>query len=101
MEREITSGLEQVNKSVSEAANKIRTDESAEALKKGVKGAWENARGPQIMHEIEVGLTNTLTRLNEEIAKRAQPAQEVKPDAHAADVVVDAEVKPVGDKKPE
>lgn len=101
MEREITAGLEQVNKSVNEATEKMRTDKNAESIKKGVKDAWENARGPQILQELETGLSNTLARLNEEIAKRAKPAQEVKPDAHAADVVVDAEVTPVGDKKPE
>jgi hypothetical protein len=100
MEREITAGLEQVNKSVNEAANKIRADENTDKLKKSVKDAWETARGPQIMHEIETGITNTLAKLNEEISKRAQPAQEVKPEAKPADIV-DAEVKPVGATKPE
>jgi ElaB/YqjD/DUF883 family membrane-anchored ribosome-binding protein len=101
IEREVTAGLEQANKSVNETVEKIRKDQTANNLKKGVKDAWETARGPQILNELQTGLTATLQKLNDELAKRAQPAQEVKPDAKAAADVVDAVVTPVGDKKPE
>lgn len=102
IEREVTAGLEQANKSVKDTVEKIRTDQTATDLKKGVKDAWETARGPQILNELQTGLTATLQKLNDELAKRAQPAQEVKADAKkAADDVVDAVVTPVGDKKPE
>jgi ElaB/YqjD/DUF883 family membrane-anchored ribosome-binding protein len=102
IEREVTAGLEQANKSVKDTVEKIRTDQTTNDLKKGVKDAWETARGPQILSELQAGLTATLHKLNDEIAKRAQPAQEVKPDAHkAAEDVVDAVVTPMGDKKPE
>jgi hypothetical protein len=101
IEREVTAGLEQANKSVNETVEKIRKDQTANNLKKGVKDAWETARGPQILNELQAGLTATLQKVNDELAKRAQPAQEVKPDAKAAGDVVDAVVTPVGDKKPE
>jgi uncharacterized coiled-coil DUF342 family protein len=102
IEREVTAGLEQANKSVNDTVEKIRTDQTTSNIKKGVKDAWETARGPQILNELQVGLTASLQKLNDEIAKRAQPAQEVKADAHkAADDVVDAVVTPVGNQKPE
>ena len=89
IEREITAGVESANKALTDAAEKIRKDQSAENLKNSVKEAWENAHGPQIMSEMQTGLTNSLRKLNEEIGKRAAPAQEVKPDAPASETVVD------------
>ena len=89
IEREITAGVESANKALEDAAAKMRKDRVAENLKQSAKDAWENARGPQIMSEVQTGLTNSLKKLNEEISKRAAPAQEVKPDAPASEAVVD------------
>lgn len=89
VEREVTAGVESANKAMSDAVEKLRRDQTAANLKKDLKDAWENARGPQIMSELQTGITNTLHMLNEEINKRTAPAQEVKPDAPAAETVVD------------
>jgi hypothetical protein len=89
VEREVSANLNQLNQKMDEAVNKVKTDGTTENLKKNVQHAWETARGPQILAEIETGLTQTLRKLNEELSKRAQPAQEVKPDEPAAE-----EVKP-------
>jgi len=89
VEREITAGVQSANKALEDAAEKMRKDRTAEQLRQGVKDAWENARGPQIMHEVQTGLTNSLRKLNEEISKRAEPAQEVKPNPPASETVVD------------
>lgn len=80
IEREVTANLEQVNKRMNDAVEKVRTDQTANNLKQSAKEAWETARGPQILNELQTGLTDTLRKLNEEISKRAQPAQEVRPD---------------------
>jgi poly-D-alanine transfer protein DltD len=89
VEREVSANLNQLNKKMDEAVNKVKADGTAENIKKGVKDAWETAHGPQILAELETGLTQTLRKLNEELSKRAQPAQEVKPDEPVAE-----EVKP-------
>lgn len=89
VEREVSANLNDLNKKMDEAVNKMKTDANTESLKKNMQSAWETARGPQILSEIETGLTQTLHKLNEEISKRAQPAQEVKPDEPVAE-----EVKP-------
>ncbi len=97
IERELTAGVESANKAITDAVDKARTDQTTSNLKQEVKDAWENARGPQIVSEVQTGITNTLHRLNEEIGKRSAPAQEVKPDAPASEAVVDgtvAETKP-------
>jgi hypothetical protein len=89
VEREVSANLNQLNQKMDEAVNKVKADNTTENLKKNVQHAWETARGPQILAEIETGLTQTLRKLNDELNKRAQPAQEVKPDEPAAE-----EVKP-------
>lgn len=89
VEREVTENLNQVNKKMDEAVNKMKADGTTDNIKKSVKDAWETARGPQILAEIETGLTETLRKLNEELSKRAQPAQEVHPNEPVAE-----EVKP-------
>ncbi len=98
IERELTAGVESANKAITDAVEKARTDPTASNLKQNVKEAWESARGPQILTEVQTGITNTLHRLNEEIGKRSAPAQEVKPDAPAAESVVDGMAT---EKKPE
>jgi poly-D-alanine transfer protein DltD len=89
VEREVTQNLNQMNQKMDEAVNKMKSDGTTENIKKSVQNAWETAHGPQILSEVEKGLTETLRKLNEELSKRAQPAQEVKPDEPAAE-----EVKP-------
>lgn len=87
VEREVSANLNDLNKKMDEAVNKVKTDGTTENLKKNMQSAWETARGPQILAEIEAGLTQTLHKLNEELGKRAQPAQEVKPDEPVAEAV--------------
>jgi hypothetical protein len=58
----------------------VRADEVAAGVQRSVKDAWETAHGPQILNEVQAGLADTLRKLNEEIARRIQPAQEVQPD---------------------
>ena len=89
VEREVSANLNQLNKKMDEAVSKVKVDANTESLKKNVQNVWETARGPQILAELETGLTQTLRKLNEELSKRAQPAQEVKPDEPVAE-----EVKP-------
>lgn len=89
VEREVTENLNQANKKMDEAMKKMKADGTTENIKKSVQNAWETAHGPQILSEIETGLTETLRKLNEELSKRAKPAQEVKPDEPVAE-----EVKP-------
>jgi hypothetical protein len=84
VEREVSANLNQLNQKMDEAVNKVKSDGTSENIKKNVQHAWETARGPQILAELETGLTQTLRKLNDEISKRAQPAQEVKPDAPPA-----------------
>ncbi len=89
VEREITENLNQLNQKMDEAVNKMKADGTADNFKKSVQNAWETAHGPQILSEIGAGLSETLRKLNEELSKRAKPAQEVKPDEPVAE-----EVKP-------
>jgi SMC interacting uncharacterized protein involved in chromosome segregation len=80
IERELSANLERVNKRVREVVEKVRADEVAAGVQRSVKDAWETAHGPQILNEVQAGLADTLRKLNEEIARRIQPAQEVPPD---------------------
>lgn len=89
VEREITENLNQLNQKMDETVNKMKADDTADNFKKSVQNAWETAHGPQILSEIGAGLSETLRKLNEELSKRAKPAQEVKPDEPVAE-----EVKP-------
>ena len=89
VEREVSANLNQLNKKMDDAVNKMKADGTTDNLKKNVQNAWETAHGPQILSEIEAGLTDALRKLNDELSKRAQPAQEVKPDEPVAE-----EVKP-------
>ena len=89
VEREVTENLNQLNKKMDDAVNKMKADGTADNFKKNVQNAWETAHGPQILSEIEKGVTETLRKMNEELSKHAKPAQEVKPDEPVAE-----EVKP-------
>lgn len=85
VEREIRTGLDQLNKQVEKAAEQAReTRERADTpLRKAagnVKGVWETAHGPQVVNEMRLGLVDSLRKINDELARRAmpKPAQEVK-----------------------
>ena len=80
IEREITSGLEQLTKQVNQTIEQMRQDATVDHAKKTVKEAWETARGPKIVGEVQQGVVDTLKKINEELTKRTQPAQEVKHD---------------------
>lgn len=101
IEREVTVNLERLNARMNEAVEKVRADKVATNLKQGVKEAWETAHGPQILSELQAGFTETLRRLNDEIAKRAQPAQEVHPDEAPAQQTANGEPVGAGEAKPE
>jgi len=80
IERELSTGVEQFAKKVNETVDQLRTDSNVEHVKKAAKDAWETARGPKIVDEMQQGVLETLKKVNEELAKRAQPAQETKPE---------------------
>jgi hypothetical protein len=80
IERELSANLERLNKRVCEVVEKMRVSEFATSVRRSIKEAWETAHGPQIMNEVQAGLVDTLRKLNEEIERRIQPAQEVRPD---------------------
>lgn len=101
IEREVTANLEQLNARMNEMVEKVRANKVAANLKQGVKEAWETAHGPQILNELQAGLADVLHKLNEEIAKRAQPAQEVKPDEAPARQTANGEPVGMGGAKPE
>ncbi|WP_169238429.1 hypothetical protein [Candidatus Roseilinea sp. NK_OTU-006] len=101
IEREITANLERLNARMNEMVEKVRADKVATNLKQGVKEAWETAHGPQILNEMQAGLADVLHKLNEEIAKRAQPAQEVKPGEGSAQQTANGEPVGMSAAKPE
>lgn len=101
VEREITANLERLNARVNEMVEKIRADQTANNFKRSVKEAWETAHGPQILNEVQAGIADTLRKLNEEIARRIQPAQEVQPDEGAARQTANGEPVGAGQTKPE
>ncbi|MFN4293333.1 MAG: hypothetical protein ACK4JD_04295 [Thermoflexales bacterium] len=101
IEREVTANLERLNARMNEMVEKVRADKVAANLKQGVKEAWETAHGPQILNELQAGLADVLHKLNEEIAKRAQPAQEVKPDEASARQTANGEPVGMSEAKPE
>ena len=80
IERELNTGLEQLNKRMNETMEQLRKDTAVENVKKAAKDALETARVPKILNEVQQGMLDSLKKLNEEIAKRTQPAQEAKSD---------------------
>ena len=84
VEREIAAGIEQMNKKLSEATEKVKTDAYIGTAKRKVKDAWETARGPEIVSEVRQGILETLRKINEDLSQRTQPAQEATAEAAAA-----------------
>jgi predicted transposase YbfD/YdcC len=80
IERELNTGLDQLSKRVNETVEQLRKEAAVENVKKAAKDALETARVPKILNEVQQGMLDSLKKLNEEIAKRAQPAQEAKPE---------------------
>lgn len=101
IEREVTANLERLNARMNEMVEKVRANKVATNLKQSVKEAWETAHGPQILNELQAGLADTLHKLNEEIAKRAQPAQEVRPNEASARQTANGEPVGMSEAKPE
>ena len=80
LERELTHGLEQFAKQVNQTLEQMHKDATIDNAKTKVKEAWETARGPKIVSEVQQGVIDTLKKVNEELGKRTQAAQEVKHD---------------------
>jgi ElaB/YqjD/DUF883 family membrane-anchored ribosome-binding protein len=82
VEHELKSGLEQFTKQINTAVEQARTDQNVKKAKETLKEAWHTAHGPQVVSEMHMGLVDSLKKLNDEIAKRAEPkpAHEVKAD---------------------
>ncbi len=80
IEREMTNGVEQLAKHLNLTLDQLKTDATVGNAKKTVKEAWETARGPKIVSEVQQGVIDTLKKVNDELAKRTQPAHEVKHD---------------------
>lgn len=83
IEREVTRGLEQFSKSISDTIEQLRQDDKLRKAREGVKSAWETAHGPQIVTEVRSGVLDTLRAINDELARASarKPAEEVRPDA--------------------
>ncbi|MCL5997112.1 MAG: hypothetical protein M1546_13800 [Chloroflexi bacterium] len=101
IEREIRNGLDQLSKQVNSAIDQARHDQSVRKAKDTIKDAWETAHGPQVLNEMRLGLVDSLKKLNDELARRAEPkpAQEVKANVPAETpvaptVVVSTEIPP-------
>jgi ElaB/YqjD/DUF883 family membrane-anchored ribosome-binding protein len=88
LERELTTGLDQLSKKLSETADNIRNDAYVNNVKKEVKDALDTARVPQIFDEIQNGIVETLKKVNDDLSKRPAPAHE-------------ATAETVGESKPE
>ena len=93
VEREITTGLEQMNKKLADAADQIRHDAALNQAKRSAKEAWETAHGPQVLNELRMGVLDTLKAINADLARRAAPAQEASAP-RAEEAVVESETKP-------
>jgi hypothetical protein len=95
VEREITTGLEQMNKKLADAADQIRHDAALNQARRSAKEAWETAHGPQVLNELRMGVLDTLKAINADLARRAAPAQEAS-SPRAEEVVVEGERKKGG-----
>jgi len=86
IEKELSAGLEQFVKRLNEAVESAQTDPTLNKAKTKAKEAWETARGPQIVSEVKTGVVDTLKKINEDLARRAEPtaAHEVNEDPVAA-----------------
>lgn len=81
VERELRSGLEQFNRQINKAIEQTRAEQNIKKARHTVEDMWQTAHGPQVFREMRLGIVDSLHRVNDELAKRAEPkpAQEVKP----------------------
>ena len=91
IEREVTSILENVNQTLSQATEQLQSSQGeirdkVDQVRRSLSAAWETAHGPQIVREMELGLVDTLRKFNEALSRRAQPAP-----AHEAAPQTDSE----------
>jgi hypothetical protein len=79
VEKEIKAGLDKLNQQLNHAIEQTRVEDRLTKVRSTTKSAWETAHGPQVLREMQAGLIDSLKRLNDEIAKRAEykPAHEV------------------------
>lgn len=84
VENEFRSGMEQFAKGINNAADSIKNDEMLRKAREAAKDAWQTARGPQIVNEVQIGITEVLKRMNDELAKKAE-----RKDAHEASAPAD------------
>jgi predicted transcriptional regulator len=92
VEREIQKGFDEFNRHINNAIEQARNDQNVKKATDTIKDAWVTAHGPQLVDEMRMGLADSLKRLNDELAKRAEmkPAQEVKSAAATAKESMDA-----------
>ena len=93
VEKELKSGLDKLTQHLNRAIEQTKADENLAKARESVQDAWTTAHGPQVLHEMQAGLVDSLKRLNDEIAKRAE--------TKAAHEVIDAQVSiPPTDEQP-
>ena len=73
VEKELKSGLDKFNQHINRAVEQTKAEENLTKAKETVQDAWTTAHGPQVLREMQAGLVDSLKRLNDEIAKRAEP----------------------------
>ncbi|HEY3289876.1 MAG TPA: hypothetical protein VGK87_07110 [Anaerolineae bacterium] len=71
VERELKSGLEQLNKQINNAVEQARSDQHIQKARVSIKEAWHTAHGPQVVTEMRMGLIDSLKKLNDEIVRKA------------------------------
>ncbi len=78
VENELRAGLEQLNKKLDSTAEQLKKNENLQKAKDNAqtaaRDAWQAANGPQILTDVRKGITDSLRKVNEELAKRSTPA---------------------------
>ena len=102
VERELKSGLEQLSKQISTAVEQTQADHHVKKARETLKDAWQTAHGPQVLTEMHMGLVDSLKKLNDEVARRAEPkpAHEVNADETAEPAPEAGEAAPAEEVKP-
>ncbi len=72
IERALISRLEQVNQQLTSVVDDVRTRYND--VQSSLREAWETVHGPQILREVELGIADSLHKINEAIERRARPA---------------------------
>ncbi len=79
IEREVISALENVNRTLTQATERVQAKRAR--IRNTITEVWETAHGPQIVREVELGLADTLHKINEALSQRTKsaPAYEAQP----------------------